>query len=259
MNLVDELGPFLPYVRRFAAALTGAQSTGDAYVRRSLQLLNAGVLQLGELQPKLALYRLLIETIDLGPVLSHETEAWRDAPRNTPPLRAFLLTALENFMPEEAASILGVSDGRVRRLLEEGRMQLEANGNANVLVIEDEPVIALEIAQLVSDLGKTVVGVAATQREAVELARGKRIDLILADIQLADGSSGMDAVQDIRDSAAQPCPVIFVTAFPERLLQGVKPEPSFLITKPFWPATVRAAVGQALFFGRLDDEARVAS
>ena len=239
MNLVEELGPNLPYVRRFAAALTGAQSTGDAYVRRALQLLNAGVLSLDDLVPKLALYRLVIETIDLGPVLSSETEAWRDAPRNTPQLRAFLLTALESFTPEETASILGVSGGRMRRLLEEARVQLEADSNANVLVIEDEPVIALEIAQLVADLGKTVVGVATTQREAVELARGKHIDLILADIQLADGSSGMDAVHDIRENAAQPCPVIFVTAFPDRLLHGIKPEPSFLITKPFWPATVR--------------------
>jgi hypothetical protein len=42
--------------------------------------------------------------------------------------------------------------------------------------------------------------------------------------------------------------VIFITAFPERLLTGERPEPTFLITKPFQPETVKAAIGQALFF-----------
>jgi hypothetical protein len=43
-------------------------------------------------------------------------------------------------------------------------------------------------------------------------------------------------------------PVIFITAYPERLLTGERPEPAFLITKPFQPETVKAAIGQALFF-----------
>ena len=43
-------------------------------------------------------------------------------------------------------------------------------------------------------------------------------------------------------------PVIFITAFPERLLTGERPEPTFLITKPFQRSTVKAAISQALFF-----------
>jgi CheY-like chemotaxis protein len=43
-------------------------------------------------------------------------------------------------------------------------------------------------------------------------------------------------------------PVIFITAYPERLLTGERPEPTYLITKPFLTETVMAAVGQALFF-----------
>ena len=69
---------------------------------------------------------------------------------------------------------------------------------------------------------------------------------MLADIQLADDCSGIDAVKDIL--AQFDVPVIFITAFPERLLTGERPEPTFLITKPFQPATVKAAIGQALFF-----------
>ena len=57
---------------------------------------------------------------------------------------------------------------------------------------------------------------------------------------------GIDAVKDIL--AEFSVPVIFITAFPERLLTGTRPEPTFLITKPFQRATVKAAISQALFF-----------
>ena len=43
-------------------------------------------------------------------------------------------------------------------------------------------------------------------------------------------------------------PVIFVTAFPERLLTGTKPEPTFLVRKPFNPEALKAVISQALFF-----------
>ena len=49
-------------------------------------------------------------------------------------------------------------------------------------------------------------------------------------------------------SAMFEVPVIFITAFPERLLTGERPEPTFLITKPYEPKTVKAAISQALFF-----------
>jgi CheY-like chemotaxis protein len=76
---------------------------------------------------------------------------------------------------------------------------------------------------------------------------------VLADIQLADGSSGIDAVKDIL--ARLDVPVIFITAFPERLLTGERPEPTFLITKPFQRSTVKAAISQALFFNAATIEA----
>ena len=99
---------------------------------------------------------------------------------------------------------------------------------------------------IVQAMGHDVTGVARTHTAAIELAGKHRPDLILADIQLADGSSGIDAVKDIL--ARLDVPVIFITAFPERLLTGERPEPTFLITKPFQPETVKAAIGQALFF-----------
>src|SRR3546814_9498477 len=77
-------------------------------------------------------------------------------------------------------------------------------------------------------------------KEALAAVAESRPCIVLADIQLGDGSSGIDAVHDILEQFS--VPVIFVTAFPERLLTGERPEPTYLITKPFQEETVRAAI-----------------
>jgi CheY-like chemotaxis protein len=167
----------------------------------------------------------------------------RIAPRSR---QAFLLTALEGFTPSEAAQILDTDFEEVEELISEAQAEIDAELATDVLIIEDEPVIAADIEALVKELGHDVVDIAATRREALDAVGRKTPGLVLADIQLADGSSGIDAVKDIL--ARYDVPVIFITAFPERLLTGERPEPTFLITKPFQPETVKAAIGQALFF-----------
>jgi CheY-like chemotaxis protein len=157
-----------------------------------------------------------------------------------------LLTALEGFTIDEAAQILDDNAENVRQLIARAQRDIEAELATEVLIIEDEPVIAADIEALVLDLGHRVSTVATTRTEAVAAVKLRRPGLVLADIQLADGSSGIDAVNDILKG--HDVPVIFITAFPERLLTGEKPEPAFLITKPFQPETVKAAIGQALFF-----------
>jgi CheY-like chemotaxis protein len=167
----------------------------------------------------------------------------RIAPRSR---QAFLLTALEGFTPTEAGQILGANFAEVERLIAEAQTEIDAELATEVLIIEDEPVIAADIEALVRELGHQVLDIAATRTEAVDAVARRVPGLVLADIQLADGSSGIDAVKDIL--AKFDVPVIFITAFPERLLTGERPEPTFLITKPFQPETVKAAIGQALFF-----------
>jgi CheY-like chemotaxis protein/DNA-directed RNA polymerase specialized sigma24 family protein len=254
MSLLARLAPHLPYVRRYARALTGDQATGDSYVRVALEALAAGEAQLDAgLTPRVALYRVFhaiwcstgaqLEAPDDG--LSDDTahRLLRIAPRSR---QAFLLTALEGFTPSEAAQILDADFEEVERLIGEAQAEIDAELATDVLIIEDEPVIAADIEALVRELGHEVVDIAATRREAVDAIARKTPGLVLADIQLADGSSGIDAVKDIL--ARYSVPVIFITAFPERLLTGERPEPTFLITKPFQPETVKAAIGQALFF-----------
>ncbi len=252
MSLVEQLGPHLPYLRRYARALTGTQKSGDSYVKAALQALAAGEAELEQLPPRVALYKLfqviwsqtgakLETTPDQGDRISQRV--LRIPPRHR---QAFLLTALENFTIDEAAQILNESPEGVRNLIARAQRDIEAELATEVLIIEDEPVIAADIEALVLDLGHTVTAVATTRTEAVAAVKSRRPGIVLADIQLADGSSGIDAVNDILKGID--VPVIFITAFPERLLTGEKPEPAFLITKPFQPETVKAAIGQALFF-----------
>lgn len=254
LSLLARLAPHLPYVRRYARALTGDQNTGDHYVRVALEALAAGdrVLE-ANLTPRVALYQ-VFHAIWLSsgaqleaPGDDEADDASRRLMRIAPRSRqAFLLTALEGFTPSEAAQILGVEFPAVERLISEAQAEIDAELATDVLIIEDEPVIAADIEALVTEIGHTVVDIAATRTEAVDAVARKTPGLVLADIQLADGSSGIDAVKDIL--ARYDVPVIFITAFPERLLTGERPEPTFLITKPFQPETVKAAIGQALFF-----------
>jgi DNA-directed RNA polymerase specialized sigma24 family protein len=251
------LAPHLPYVRRYARALTGDQSTGDNYVRATLEALAAGERELDQAaSPRVALYQVFHaiwqsagakleprSDVDGGASDQAVHRLMRIAPRSR---QAFLLTALEGFTPAETAQILGLGFADVEKLIAQAQAEIEAELATDVLIIEDEPVIAADIEALVRELGHKISDVVATRGEAVEAARRKAPGLVLADIQLADGSSGVDAVKDIL--AEHDAPVIFITAFPERLLTGERPEPTFLITKPFQPETVKAAIGQALFF-----------
>lgn len=256
MSLLARLAPHLPYVRRYARALTGDQTTGDQYVRVALEALAAGerVLE-ASYTPRVGLYQVFhaIWCSSGAHLEAPPTEeatgddANRRLMRIAPQSRqAFLLTALEGFTPSEAAQILGVDFSEVERLISEAQADIDAELATDVLIIEDEPVIAADIEALVTELGHTVLDIAATRSEAAAAVARQTPGLVLADIQLADGSSGIDAVKDILGRFD--VPVIFITAFPERLLTGERPEPTFLITKPFQPETVKAAIGQALFF-----------
>ena len=254
MSLLARLAPHLPYLRRYARALTGDQKRGDVHVRLALESLAAGQIELDAgLSPRVAAYRAfhaiwMAKGANFGVgVGAGDDNATGRLMRITPRSRqAFLLTALEGFTPSEATRILDIDFADIGDLLTQAQTEIDAELATEVLIIEDEPVIAADIEALVSDLGHRVTDIAATHSEAVASVARHAPSLVLADIQLADGSSGIDAVRDILEQ--YDLPVIFITAFPERLLTGERPEPTFLITKPFQPETVKAAISQALFF-----------
>jgi CheY-like chemotaxis protein len=255
MSLGQELAPHLPFLRRYARALTGSQSHGDNFVRATLEAIVAAPDDFPrDVDPRLGLYRTFhaiwsSANIEEEPGHTDGAEGIAQArlARITPLSRqALLLTAMEGFTPEDAGYLIGASPDEVESLVAEALAEIERQTRAEVLIIEDEPIIAMDIETIVRDLGHSVTGVAVTRDEAVQQALARRPGLVLADIQLADDSSGIDAVKDILHEFQ--VPVIFITAFPERLLTGERPEPTFLITKPFQRSTVKAAIAQALFF-----------
>jgi CheY-like chemotaxis protein/DNA-directed RNA polymerase specialized sigma24 family protein len=254
MTLADTFAPHLPYMRRFARALTGSQNAGDSLAMSALE--DLGHDQIGDVSARVLLYRALVRHWAAAePGLPRpggsgmQSAADRSLEALTPlPRVAFLLSASEGFSLPEIAAVLRNTPEDVAELLEQAGQEIADHISTAVLIIEDDPIIAMDLEGVVLDLGHSVTEIARTRTEAVAAIAAHVPGLVLADIHLADGSSGLDAVQDIL--AMCEVPVIFITAYPERLLTGARPEPTFLITKPFRTEMVRAIVSQALFFDR---------
>jgi DNA-directed RNA polymerase specialized sigma24 family protein len=258
MSLSATIAPHLPYLRRFSRAVSGSQQSGDALVAAVLEAIIADVSIFPEASSeRIALYKVfarLFTSVAIRVPQEQAESPWeqRAAANLTAlspiPRQAFLLVTVEGFSNEEAAEILGVTEGEFIDLLSQASNEISRQVATDILIIEDEPLIAMDIEEMVESLGHHVVGTARTHTEAIAMFSRTKPKMVLADIQLADGSSGIDAVNEILSSAS--VPVIFITAFPERLLTGERPEPAFLVTKPFNPEMVKALISQALFFDR---------
>lgn len=258
MSLGEQVAKNIPYLRRYARALTGTQKTGDTFVQATL----AAALADDEVKNSLTggrvpLYRAFnkvwssaymeVDRVSAG-TSEHEIAANERLKSITPLNRqALLLTTLENFSIEETGAIMDLDPANVTQLVQDAVQEIDRESTTSVLIIEDEPLISMQLEDLVTSLGHEICGTAATRTQAQAVISERTPGLVLADIQLADGSSGLDAVDDIL--ALDSVPVIFITAYPERLLTGDRPEPTYLVTKPFQEGTVRAAISQALFFG----------
>ncbi len=258
MPISTDIRSALPCLRRFSRALNGSLAIGDAYIEATLQRLVSDPLAFPRDVPaKMALYQMYLTVWSgarLGAAGRDSSEASavdRKLAALSPQTRlAFLLHTVEGFSVADTSAIMGFDRGRVSRLLARGAGDLAKELVARVMIIEDEPIIAMDLENIVEDLGHEVVGVVRTRRQAVALAAERQPELILADIQLADGSSGIEAVNEIVGRSSKP--VVFVTGHPSLYLASTenRPEPAFLLSKPFSPDSVRAAVSQALFFER---------
>lgn len=257
MSLAKMITPHIPYLRRFARALTGSQASGDTYVQAAIEALVEDPDSFpDDVNVRCGLFKVFLKiwnSIEVNHAGKGDTGSFevdtvdRRLSSLTPISRqAFLLVHVEEFSKSEAASILEESPEELEALLHKAAVEMSEQVATQVLIIEDEPLIAVDIEDIVSSLGHSSIGIARTRDEAVALGKGKKPGLVLADIQLADGSSGIDAVNDLLQIFS--APVIFITAYPERLLTGDRPEPTFLMTKPFQPEMLKAVISQALFF-----------
>lgn len=258
MSPSQAISSHIPYLRRFARALSGSQDSGDAYVLATLEALVADSADFAADDARASLYRTFLKVWESVPVNGHVDQTnfsadERGARRNLEaislrPRIAFLLSSLESFDIAEVARTLGVSAGEAAALIDAAEREIGDQIRSDVLIIEDEPFIALDLQTLVEELGHRVVNIARTHGEALKAVEAGPPGLILADIQLADGSSGLEAVDQILGSFE--VPVIFITAYPERFLTGQPPEPAFLVAKPFGVDSLKAVISQALFFDR---------
>ena len=255
MDLSETISTELPFLRRYARALTGSQSSGDAYAAATLEAIleDRSVFPEG-LAPKVALFKVFhgiwassgatIEAESVG----LEGRAQKHLSSLTTGTReALLLHSIERFDEDAIAAIMDTSPDEVSNLLEIAHSEMSDSIAGRILVIEDEAIIAMDLESIVTEMGHSVVGNARTRDDAISMVAKEKPDLVLTDIQLADNSSGIDAVNEILVRHPD-IPVIFITAFPERLLTGERPEPAFLITKPYSEDQVRSAVSQAMFF-----------
>jgi DNA-directed RNA polymerase specialized sigma24 family protein len=260
---VSDVARHTPYLRRYARALTGSQAEGDAFVEATLErILNGGLEISVGLNPKVGLFQAFHRTwrrslngrsIDSPhyKVVDARLQALTAEHRT-----ALLLMQMEGFSIADVSAILEIAEDQARARFDAARADVDHQLATQVLIIEDEPIVALDLERLVLDLGHGLAGVAATRREALSIAQQSGdLGLVLADVRLADGSSGPQAVGDILQSFD--IPVIFITAFPERLLTGERPEPAFLITKPFREEVVKALIRQALFFHQRQETAAI--
>jgi DNA-directed RNA polymerase specialized sigma24 family protein len=258
MSIARDIAPLLPHLRRFSRALNGSLESGDAYLTATLQYLIEDPLSFPrDVSPRMALFKVFLDVwsathlAELPPDPDDASAFDRNLAGLSPRTRqAFLLRTVENFSVSEIARIMDLDSGRVSQLLARGAHDIAQELATKILIIEDEPIIAMDLETIVEDLGHHVVGVARARRQAVALAKEREPELIMADIQLADGSSGLEAVNEILTRASKP--VIFITGHPGIYLSAManRPEPAFLLSKPFSPESVRAAVSQALFFDR---------
>ncbi len=259
MTMTQQYAPHLPYLRRYARALVGSQRSGDAYVHAALTALLAGKADIETgASARAGLYKVFHAIwASASDEIQNDVPSLVNAERSLDPSERLaaldsqkrailLLTAVEGFSASEVAFIVEESPDAVERAIVAAQGLIERQLATRVLIIEDEPIIALDLETLVTELGHKVVGTAATRDEAVAKALVERPGLVLADINLGEGGSGIDAVSQILDSFD--IPVIFVTAYPEKLLTGERPEPTYLVAKPFLPESIQATVAQALFF-----------
>ncbi len=255
-DITSAIATQLPYLRRYSRAITGSQTSGDAYAIAALEaILEDRSVYDTSLSAKAALFKVM-HTLWKSSNVSGSVpddgslagKAHKHLVKLTPDTReALLLHTIEEFSFDEIAAIMQIDRSEAEHLVSVAHREMADSVSGRVMIIEDEAIIAMDLESVVSDIGHKITGIARTRDGAVDLASREKPDLILADIQLADNSSGIDAVQDILADHGH-IPVIFITSFPERLLTGERPEPAFLISKPYSEDQVRSAVSQAMFF-----------
>ncbi|MEO1040876.1 MAG: response regulator [Pseudomonadota bacterium] len=239
----------LAVVRQFARAVFADRLIGDEVMRMTMARVSIDPASsessvVDVMAAFMHSWRIALDERPANPVLFSDAALMDALPH--PPDEARLLLLMVDVMglrPDQAAQVIGI-EHNAASVLETARQSLQVERKARAVVVEDEPLIASDIAAILNHLGVDVAGQAASAEDAVKVMRDVRPDLILADYNLEGDNTGMDAVLEIHGELE--CPVVFITGFPDRVLQGDEIEPDFVIGKPYTPENVRAAVVHCL-------------
>lgn len=241
--------PPLGVVRQFSRAVFADRLIGDELMRMTMARVSIDPASSSNsvvdvMSAFLHSWRLALKERPAEPVLFSDAALIDALPE--PPDDARLLILMVDVMgltAAQAGRVLGLSDdpGPLLRL---GRQALRLERKARAIVVEDEPLIAADIRGILERLGVEVTGEASSAEDAVRVADQGEPDIILADYNLDGRDTGIDAVLRINEN--HDCPVVFITGFPDRVLQGDEIEPDFVIAKPYTPENVRAAVVHCL-------------
>ncbi|MGH7013893.1 MAG: hypothetical protein ACREEL_07015 [Stellaceae bacterium] len=240
----------MPRLRRYAAAVTGSSHTGDRYIELCLETLIQEPGRLDARRPTaVQLFDLLHDAID---ACGLEDEASADIEFDGNLSRAILrlqptdrrlvlLTLLEGFSLERAADMLVLPKGEARRRLAASCAVLRDICVARILVIENKKPLANDLADLISQSGHTLLGVAADTRSAAALAQRRRPDLIVVDLHR--GMGGIGPVRAMLEG--DDMPVVFLGGRPAALRR--RDAPVFVIDDPHDIRVVEDAINRALF------------
>ena len=121
-----------------------------------------------------------------------------------------------------------------------------ATEKINILIVEDESIVALDLATALHQDGYEVIGIVDQAEEAIRLFNQHAVDIVLMDIHLTGPKDGIDTVADLMK--IRQTPVIYLTAFTDQAtVQRVKQtHPAAFLTKPYQMSNVRIAIELAL-------------
>lgn len=117
----------------------------------------------------------------------------------------------------------------------------------NVMIVEDEGIVAKDIESSLKKLGYNVVGIASSGEKALEIIEEKKPELVLMDIMLKGEMSGIDTSEIVREEFQ--IPVIFLTAYADEdtLSKAKVTEPYGYIIKPFKEIDLHTSIEMAMY------------
>ena len=273
----EEAERLLGELCRYARAATGSTTLAEQVVESALRHMLEASPEAGDQPPRLRLFQAVQDQLaqlpplpvadddmaELAATLAGDvrapappagaangfTEAWlRRRLWRLPPLRreTLLLYHLAGFDLASVAAIVHRSVPVVEAMLRASWKELSPPGQADILIIEDEALIALDLSMLMRDLGHRVRGIAADRAEAEALLKQGMPDLILSDLRLGlRPDEGRQIVAALGEETA--VPVVYVTACPEDVAREAEEgKPVFVVSKPFCSLRLSMAVCDAL-------------